>query len=372
MRVLIAGGGTGGHLFPGIALAEEILTRRPGNEVLFVGTEQGLEATVIPREGYPIEFIRVNKLKGAGLWRILKALATVPGAILQSMRILHRYQPDVVVGVGGYASGPVVLAAWLMRIPTAIQEQNALPGLTNRILGRFARVVFTAFDEAAGFFPRHKAQKLGNPIRRALLDNFLRSKVSQERCTVLVFGGSQGAHTLNMRMLEAMPHMADLRDQFCVVHQTGPADLEAVRRGYQASSIRAEVHDFIHDMSPAYARAEFAVCRAGASTLAELSVCKKPAILVPYPYAADNHQEVNARALVAAGAAVMIREPELTGERLAEEIRALMGNREALARMARASGRLGLPEAAREITDVCVQMMVGRWGAKGRALPQKG
>jgi UDP-N-acetylglucosamine--N-acetylmuramyl-(pentapeptide) pyrophosphoryl-undecaprenol N-acetylglucosamine transferase len=369
VRLLIAGGGTGGHLFPGVALAEEVVTRRPGNRVLFVGTEAGLEATVIPREGYPIEFIKVRQLRGGGLLGFLMGLLAVPAAILYSVRILRRFKPDVVIGVGGYASGPVVLAAWALRIPVALQEQNAVPGLTNRILGRFVHAAFTAFDEAEPYFSRGKVHKLGNPIRRAFLDNFLRAKLDQSKCGMLIFGGSQGAHALNMRVLEAMPHLADMRDRLCIVHQTGVADLEAVKRGYEALGIKAEVKEFIQDMSDAYSKAELIVSRAGASTLAELAVCKKAAILVPYPFAADNHQELNARALVAAGAAVMIREPELTGERLAQEVRALLDNREALARMELASARLGQPEAAREIADVCVQLMVERWGANGRPAP---
>ena len=369
MRLLIAGGGTGGHLFPGVALAEEVVTRRPGNQVLFVGTEAGLEATVIPREGYPIEFIKVRKLRGGGLVGFILGLFAVPSAIFQSLRILRRFKPDVVIGVGGYASGPIALAAWMMRIPVAVQEQNAVPGLTNRILGRFVRVAFTAFDEAAEYFGHPQVQKLGNPIRRAFLDNFLKSKVEQAKCGILVFGGSQGAHALNMRVLEAMPHLADLRETFCIVHQTGKADLEAVKKGYEGMGIKADVKEFIHNMSEAYTQAELVVSRAGASTLAELAVCKKAAILVPYPFAADNHQELNARALVAAGAAVMIRESDLTGERLAQEVRALLTNREALARMERASGRLGQPEAAKEIADVCVQMMTEKWGPQGRPAP---
>ncbi len=366
MRLLIAGGGTGGHLFPGVAVAEEVVTRRPGNQVLFVGTESGLEAKVIPRDGYPIEFVKVRKLRGGGLIGLLRGLLAIPGAVLQSMRILRRWKPDVVMGVGGYASGPVVLAAWIMRIPVALQEQNAVPGFTNRLLSHFVSVAFTAFDEAADYFRKVHVQKLGNPIRRAFLDNYLQSKVEQARCGILIFGGSQGAHALNMRVLEAMPHLADLRDQLCIVHQTGGADLEVVKRGYEALGIKADVREFIHDMSKAYTQAELVISRAGASTLAELAVCKKAAILVPYPYAADNHQELNARALVAAGAGVMIRESELTGERLAQEIRALLTNREALARMERASARLGQPEAAREIADVCVQLMTEKWGPQGR------
>ena len=204
MKVLIAGGGTGGHLYPGIALAEEVVTRHHANQVVFVGTERGLEARVVPREGYPLETIRAQGLKGKGLVGLLKGLFALPVAFVESVRILQRHKPDVVVGVGGYASGPVVLAAWLMGIPTAIQEQNALPGLTNKLLGKVVKVVFISFEEARRFFPGKKVQLVGNPIRRKLMENFLRSRVAHEKFSLLVFGGSLGARGINQRMIDAL------------------------------------------------------------------------------------------------------------------------------------------------------------------------
>ena len=369
MRLLIAGGGTGGHLFPGIAVAEEVVTRDPKNEVVFVGTERGLEARVVPQAGYPLETIPVRGLKGVGFWMLLQGLFILPLALLASFRILRRYKPDVVVGVGGYASGPVVLVAWVMGIPTAIQEQNALPGLTNKILGKFVRAVFTAFDEAKPFFSAGKVQLLGNPIRRKLMDNYLRSRTEDGRFTILVFGGSLGAHGLNTRVIDALDHLQDLKGELHFVHQTGKKDLELVQQGYQSKGYRAEVVEFIEDMSAAYAHAAFVVCRAGATTLAELTVCKKAAILVPFPFATDNHQEVNARAMVVGGAAVMFREAELTGEKLAETIRALKMDPVRLKRMEKQSALLGRPEAAKELADVCVQMMTQRYGPEGRRRP---
>jgi UDP-N-acetylglucosamine--N-acetylmuramyl-(pentapeptide) pyrophosphoryl-undecaprenol N-acetylglucosamine transferase len=363
MRVLIAGGGTGGHVFPGIALAEEIVGRHPAHDAVFVGTARGLEATVVPAAGFPIELIDVKGLKGKGLAQRLANLLLIPGALLRSIAILRRWRPDVVVGVGGYASGPVVLAAWLLRIPTAVQEQNAAAGFTNRVLGRFVRTVFTAFPEAARHFPARKVQQLGNPIRRSMLDNFMRPTSPHDRPRVLVFGGSQGAHALNMRLVEALPHLADLREKVTFMHQTGARDREPVERGYQATGFSADVREFITDMSAAYAVADLVVCRAGATTLAELTVCQKPSILVPFPFAADNHQVLNARSLVASGAAVMIEEAELTGERLAAEIRAILTQGDRRKQMARAAGRLGTPQAAREIVDVCVELVRARWGA---------
>ncbi|HEY3447316.1 MAG TPA: undecaprenyldiphospho-muramoylpentapeptide beta-N-acetylglucosaminyltransferase [Myxococcales bacterium] len=366
MRVLIAGGGTGGHLFPGIALAEEIVTRDPKhNDVLFVGTAKGLEAKVVPQNNFKLELIEVSGLKRVGLASFFKGLLAIPRALLQSLAILRRYRPEVVVGVGGYASGPVVLAAWLTGIPTAVQEQNAYPGFTNRVLSKFAKAVFTAFPGAERHFPKRKVQMLGNPIRRQLLDNYLKNSVPHEKFNLLVFGGSQGSHVVNQRMLEAVPFLDSVRDKLVIQHQTGEKEVDKVREGYAQQSANAEVLDFIRDMSGAYARADAIVCRAGATTLAEITVAKKAAILIPFAAAADNHQELNARSLVEAGAAVMILEKDLTGERLAKEVFALMnpGRRK---QMEKAAGGLGHPEAAKEIADVLVEMSRGKWGPEGR------
>jgi UDP-N-acetylglucosamine--N-acetylmuramyl-(pentapeptide) pyrophosphoryl-undecaprenol N-acetylglucosamine transferase len=363
MRMLVAGGGTGGHVFPGVALAEEVVTRHPANDVIFVGTARGLEARVVPQAGFPIELIEVKGLKGKGLVGLLLNLLLLPRAFLQSFRILQRWRPDVVIGVGGYASGPVVLAAWFMRIPTAIQEQNAIAGFTNRVLGRFVEAAFTAFPEAVRSFPRRKVYQLGNPIRRQLMENYMRPEVEHPVPHLLFFGGSQGAHALNMRVIETLPHLADLRDRVRITHQTGARDREQVEKGYRACGFEPDVREFISDMSSAYAAADLVVCRAGATTLAELTVCKKPAILVPFPAAADNHQYVNAKSLVDAGAAVMIEERDLTGELLAAEIRAILASAERRERMARAAGRLGSPQAAKEITDVCTDLVRHRWGS---------
>ncbi|WP_223636399.1 undecaprenyldiphospho-muramoylpentapeptide beta-N-acetylglucosaminyltransferase [Corallococcus sp. EGB] len=373
MKVLIAGGGTGGHLFPGIALAEEVVTRHPANEVVFVGTEKGLEARVVPKEGYPLELVKVQGLKGKGLLGLIKGLIALPLAFLASLRILSRQKPDVVVGVGGYASGPVVLAAWLMGIPTAIQEQNALPGLTNKVLGRIVKVVFTSFEEARKHFPEAKVQMIGNPIRKKLMDNYLRSSAAHEKFSVLIFGGSLGARGLNNRVLEALDSLADVKDQISIVHQTGKLDLENVKKGYADRGFAdvAQVVEFIDDMSSAYAKADLVICRAGATSLAELTVCKKPSILVPFPHATDNHQEVNARALVDVGAAIMFRESELTGLKLAETLRGLMTDPATLKQMAKKAGILGRPAAAKELADVCVDLTTQAWGPGGRDRGQK-
>jgi UDP-N-acetylglucosamine--N-acetylmuramyl-(pentapeptide) pyrophosphoryl-undecaprenol N-acetylglucosamine transferase len=373
--MLIAGGGTGGHLFPGLALAEEVKTRHPRNDVLFVGTQRGLEMRVVPKSGFPLETIDVGPLKRQGGLGLLRGLGRVPRSLWQSRRILRRFDPDVVVGVGGYASGPVVLAAYLMGIPTAVQEQNALAGFTNRTLGRFAKAIFIAFDEARAGFPRARTHLLGNPIRRAFLDNYLHTKVPGDRLSILVTGGSQGAHALNVRVAEAIELLApQMGSKLRVFHQTGTKDVEEISKRYQAlesTGLQAQAAAFIDDMATAYAGADLLVCRAGATTIAELTVCKKPAILVPFPFAADDHQTVNAKSLVANGAALLMPESELTGEKLAAELRALERDRERLARMGRQSGLLGRPEAAREIAQVCVSLCSSRLVREGRHLPAR-
>ena len=375
MRLLIAGGGTGGHLFPGLALAEEVKTRHPRNEVLFVGSPRGIEVRAVPKAGFPLELIDVGPLKRQGFAGALKGFFRLPRSLWQSLQILRRFDPDVVFGVGGYASGPVVMAAFLMGIPRAIQEQNALPGFTNKTLGRFAQAIFIAFEEARPFFPPARTHLIGNPIRRAFLDNYLHPKAPEERFSLLVTGGSQGAHVLNLRVIEALELLApELGPRLRVRHQTGTKDLDEIAARYAKlapTGLHAEASAFIDDMALAYASADLLVCRAGATTIAELTVCKKPAILVPFPFAADDHQTVNARSLGKAGAAVLLTEKDLTAQKLAGEIRALAGDRERLKKMSRASALLGRPEAAREIADVCVSLCGPRLIREGRHLPPK-
>ncbi len=374
MRLLIAGGGTGGHLFPGLALGEEVKTRHPRNDVLFVGSARGIEVREVPKAGYPLELIDAAPLKRMGISGFFRGLFRLPRSFAQSIRILRRFDPDVVVGVGGYSSGPLVLAAWMMRIPTAVQEQNALPGFTNRVLGKLVDAVFIAFPEAEAGFPARKTHLLGNPIRRAFLDNYLHTKVPTDRLSIFVTGGSQGAHALNQRVAEAMEILApQIGSRLQLLHQTGVKDQGEIAARYQklkASGLTAEAVAFIDDMPRAYAGADLLVCRAGATTIAELTVCKKPALLVPFPFAADDHQTVNARSMVASGAALLLPERELTAQKLADELRALEADRGRLQKMSRASGLLGRPEAAREIADVCVSLCSERLVREGRHLPE--
>lgn len=368
MKLLIAGGGTGGHLFPGIALAEEVSTSNATNKVMFVGTARGIETREIPRAGFPLELIDVTGLKGKGPGGLLIGLLRLPWALWQSLSILRRFRPDVVLGVGGYASGPVLLAACLLRLPTAIQEQNAAPGFTNRVLAKFVDLVFTAWPEASSAFAAGKVHQFGNPIRRKLLDNFLKPHRGGDVAGVfplLVLGGSQGARALNLAVPEALARLpAEIRARLQVVHQTGPRDRDAVAARFAELAVPAEVIDFIVDMSAAYAKAKLVIGRAGASTLAELAVCQRASILIPFPFAADDHQTKNARSLVQVGAAVLLPEAELTPDRLASEMAALIDDPLRVATMERASARLGRPEAAREIAEVLGQL--------GRGVPNPG
>lgn len=349
MRLIMAGGGTGGHLFPGLAVAREFQKRDRMTEILFVGTEQGIESRVIPREGFPLELIPVRGIKGRGARGLAQALYGVPVSLLRSLRIVGRFRPDCVLGLGGYASGPLLLAGKMKGIPCAVMEQNLHPGLTNRLLGRVVDRVFTTYEESAAFFPRAKVVETGNPVRWHTLPEVERS----EKFTLLVFGGSAGARRINLCMTEAMRELKDLAPRLKVTHQTGGADVAAVRAAYEAFPVEAEVLSFIDKMDEAYARADLVVCRAGATTVAELTVFGKPAILIPYPYAAYDHQRGNAAALEGRGAAEMMLDREMSGERLARRIRALFEDRARLEAMGAAARRLGRPEAAERIVEEC-------------------
>ena len=364
MRIVIAGGGTGGHLFPGVAIAEEFRRRDAATDVLFIGTRRGLEARVLPQIGFPLAELDVEGVKGRGILRSLAALAKVPRSLLASRRILRGFAPDVVIGVGGYASGPAVLAARCMGLPTAIAEQNAIPGETNRILGRFADRVFVSFPETARWFRPGKVRVTGNPIRAAITAGRRRDRKPGEPFTVLVFGGSQGAHRINRAVLEALPHLADMQERLRIIHQTGTDDLEMVTKGYRDRSMRAEVLPFITDMASAYGEADLLICRAGATSIAEITASGKAAVFIPFPHAVNDHQTKNAELLVNRGAAEMIPERDLSGERLSGIIRRLAGNPAALEEMGRRAAELGNARAAADIVDECMDLVLR---AKSRA-----
>jgi len=364
---VIAGGGTGGHFFSGVAISEAVLARDPGSQVVFVGTQAGIEARVQEREQLDVRYISVSGLKGKSLPTRMWSMARLPMALAQSMGILGRVKPNVVVGVGGYASGPVLLAAWMMGIPSAVMEQNSVPGYTNSVLARFVDRVFVGFPGTEEQFPAHRAIYTGNPIRPAVAERLTRAKEKAEDDSfrLLVFGGSQGAHHINTAMPAAVQDLdPDLIRRLDVVHQTGETDLDDVRHAYEEGrhAVRADVVPFISDMASAYARADLVVCRAGAMTVAELTVCRLPSILVPFPYAIYNHQELNARTLSDRGAATLVLDAELDGPRLAEEIQTLAGDPEALERMAACAAEIGRPAAGDDVASQCEALAERRRG----------
>jgi UDP-N-acetylglucosamine--N-acetylmuramyl-(pentapeptide) pyrophosphoryl-undecaprenol N-acetylglucosamine transferase len=363
MRVVMAGGGTGGHLYPGIAVAREFQRRFKEAAILFIGTEQGIESRVLPTEGFPLRTISTGGWVGKGWparWRVFHRL---PGALIRSWGILKDFRPDVVIGVGGYASGPVIAAAALMRIPTVILEQNVLPGVTNRLLSAIVNRVIIAFEGSRSFLRGRDIRCLGNPVRAEIFRARERMNVpgdrSGNRKTILIFGGSRGAHALNRAMTDALSNLVAWRDRVVFIHQTGDRDHAWVREAYEAAGFIAEVTPYLDRMAEAYSRADLVVARAGATTVAELTAAARPAILIPYPHAAGGHQERNAEMLRTAGAAEMILEDRLTGTALSERIADLLKAPEALRRMGEAAGRLAKPDAAEKIVEMCVEMIGG-------------
>lgn len=351
MRLLLAGGGTGGHLFPAVALAEQLRREEPASEVLFVGTERGLEYRLLPELGWPLRTVPMSGWAGLGFGARLKALAGLLRSLGQSRRILGEFRPDVVVGVGGYASVPVLLAARLAGVPYLIHEQNAWPGLANRLLGHWAKRICLSFAEAGKAFRRAPVVMTGNPVRVAMEEC---PELPGEPLQLLVFGGSHGARAINRAMLAALPQLQRWRGVLRIVHQTGAAEADAVHAGYRAAGWDdVEVRPFIADMAAAYAGSSLVVCRAGATTLAELTACGRPAVLIPYPYAANNHQVANAAALAAKGAAIMIEERHLRPEDLGVLVDGLLSDRARLTSMAMTARSLAQRGAAARLLAEC-------------------
>lgn len=361
MRLIIAGGGTGGHLFPGIAVAEEFLDREPGNQVLFVGTERGIEARVLPRLGYRLECIAATGMRRVGFFRRIKGMGLLLAGYRQSERIVREFSPDFVLGVGGYSSGPLVLAARRQGRCCFIHEQNAHPGLTNRLLAHLAARVFISIEESMKYLPAGKCRLTGNPLRKLIVEGARQCRARGDddgTFSLLVFGGSAGAHRINMAMTEALPHLAGLMDRLVITHQTGENDLVQVREAYERAGIQADVVPFIDDMAGAYGGADLVVCRAGATTIAEVTACGKACIFIPYPYAVDDHQRKNAEALLEKDAGFMILDRELSGEALAGMIDGLARDPGLLENVGRNAAALGRPYAAREIVDAMLACSV--------------
>jgi len=354
VRVVIAGGGTGGHLFPGIAIAEEILARGNTHRIIFIGTKKGIEHRILRQLGYELQEIDIEGVKGRGLKALIKVTYQIPHSMWQSRQILKRFCPDAVIGVGGYASGPAVVTARIMGIPTAIAEQNAVPGITNRILSKFANLIFVTYAETKDWFPQSKVIVSGNPVRKVFAAGRAQAQEEKQYRQLLIFGGSQGAAAINRNVIAMMPQLQKMKDKLRVLHQTGDREVETVRRAYEQFGLDAQVTPFIVNMADAYAAADLIICRAGATSLAEITAAGKAAILIPYPWAANDHQTKNAEALASAGAAVIINEHELNGQKLFGVIDDLLANKQKLRQMEEASAKLGNIKAAAKIVDACM------------------
>ena len=355
--MLIAGGGTGGHLYPGIAVARALLARVPDAQVTFVGTAAGIESRVVPREGFTLDVIRSAGLKGKSLPALARGLALLPASALDAWRVLSRRRPSVVIGVGGYSSGPVVALAALRRIPTLLMEQNAVPGLTNRLLASLVSAAAVTYEQSLAIFGG-KAFVAGNPVR----PEFFRGEAYGEHSSppgaarVLVFGGSQGAHAINVAMVEAASRLAAAAPAVAITHQSGERDLEMVRDGYRRAGLEARVEPFLFAMDREMKSADLVVCRSGATTLAELTASARPSILIPFPGATDDHQRKNADALARVGAAQIIDQRDLTGDRLATAILTLAANDVERRRMSAAAAQLARPDAAAVIVTRILEL----------------
>lgn len=349
--LMVAGGGTGGHIYPAIAIAKEYLARGASREAVFVGTEYGLEKKIVPDAGFRLEFVRVAGLKGKSIGDTLKNVVRLPLGLVDAWRLVSRYRPKAVLGVGGYASGPVLLVAALRGVPTIIHEANAFPGLTNRVLSFFVRTIAVAFPEAIAKF-RGKGIVTGNPIRAEFFEAAPKSGAS-EKVRLLVFGGSQGSKILNDTMSGALVFMAHLKGRLEIVHQTGPKMLDQVREAYASSAFPdARVVPYLDAMASEMAAADLVVSRAGAMTVGELAAVGRAAVLVPFAAATNNHQEFNARALESAGGAVVITERELSPERLAARISELATAPEQLAEMGKRQRTMAVKDATAKIVKL--------------------
>ena len=354
MRAILAGGGTGGHVIPALSIAQQ-LQKECGAEILFIGTSRGIENRLVPATGFQLRLVDVGALKNVGFATRLKTLLDLPRAVWIGGRILSEFRPDVVIGVGGYASGPAMLAAVLRRIPTLIFEPNVIPGFANRIIAPFVSAAAVHFQETGKYF-RH-SMVTGVPVR----EGFFRCNAEPSAPALLIFGGSQGARAINEAVVRATPELLRQIPGLHVVHQTGEADYNDAKAAYASLGDSVEVYRFIDDMPAYFARASLLVCRSGASTVAEVTAAGKPAILVPFPLAADDHQKRNAEALVRAGAAVMLEQAQLTAESLVQAVNSLFADAGHLKAMGEAARKLSHPDAAREIAE----MVAGLAGVAG-------
>jgi len=352
MRAIVAGGGTGGHVIPALAIAQE-LQKQFSADVLFIGTARGIENRLVPAAGFPLKLVKVGALKNVSFLTRLKTALDLPRAVLDARRMLREFKPDVVIGVGGYASGPAMLAAMLSRVPTLAFEPNVIPGFANRVVAKFVSAASVHFEETAKYF--RNARVTGVPVREAFFEIPPRQIGSQP--SLLIFGGSQGAHAINQAVIAAATKLRERVMNIRVVHQTGERDYNDAMAAYSQTGGAVEAFRFIDDMPSFFARADLIVCRSGASTVAEIAAAGKAAVFIPFPRAADDHQKRNAEALERASAAVMLEESQLTPESLVETVSALLGDPPRLQKMGEAARSLSHPNAAREIAQMAAALI---------------
>ncbi len=355
IRLLLTGGGTGGHLFPAIASAQKLMEKNPGSEVLFVGTRRKMDKVSLEKYGFANASIHCYGLKGKRLFEIIKALLVLPISCFQSLLLLLRFKPDVVLGVGGYVTGPVVATAKMLRIPTVIHEQNSVPGLANRKLAGLVDKICISLPDKSQVFPEQRTVFTGNPVRQEILDKAGNERAENKEMVILVLGGSQGAHGVNLLVSEAVTeYFSDAKYPVRMIHQTGSSDVEMVQKRYQDAGINGEVAAFFQNMADLYEQADLVVSRAGATTLSELAVMGKPAVLIPYPTAADDHQQKNAEYYAGGGGVVIQVEKETDGKALASVLVALINDPQRRKDMGSKIRALGVPDAAEKIIEACL------------------
>jgi len=364
MRIIVTGGGTGGHIFPGIAVAKGIQDKFPGSKVMFIGTDRHIDQKALAAYNFQLAAIKCLGIKGKSFFNKLNSIIQLPGALLAAIKIMKTFKPEIVCGVGGYVTGPVLLAAKLKNIPLCIHEQNSVPGLANQITAKIADKIFISIPGEYNFSPQ-KIVFSGNPVRREIISAAPAERIPKERKNLLILGGSQGAHQLNVLMQESAKLLQNnFAKSFQITHQTGNKDVQAVRKTYHELGVQAEVRPFFDNMAGLYQNADLVISRAGATTLAELSVMGLPAILIPFPYAADNHQMLNGRYYVNHGGAKMFKEKDLSAPQLAKEISSLLRNHDDLRNMSVAMKKLSRPEATTKIINQFLTLLENKYSAR--------
>ncbi len=359
LDIVITGGGTGGHVYPGIAVAKELKRQFPSTSILFIGTRTGLEAKIVPHEGFALETISIQGFKSKGIFDKVKTLCKLPYAIYRSRTFLKEFRPHIVFGTGGYVSVPVIYAAYLLHIPTLILEPNRQAGLANRLLSKSVDKIAVCFQESAALFPREKVIFTGNPIRKEFsLIGQIPPPDRGSKHNILIIGGSRGSKSINNAVLSALDYLTEYRQQLVFTHQTGNADYASVKANYETKKFRADVLEYIDNIPQMYAKSHLIICRSGANTVAELTASRRPAILIPYPHG-DRHQEYNARALEETGAANVILQKDLSGETLAKAVMYYLQQPETYAQVWSSTPGPETSNATEQVVDGCLQLVKG-------------